>query len=350
MASMGNVSLLAVARFPFAMARDGLVPLQFEAIWHRTSAPWFSLCFCSVAIAICIVTLPINRIVKLASSFKIIIFVACNIAVFVFRTRKPEWYKPEWKAPLYPYVQIVGIAFGIALLCLMNVEGAIAALAIVFIGVVAYMFYGRKYARFMGVMKPEECLGLVPLAYLEHEENKKNMETILDSRHSLSDQGQALLTFMIHDPAFLADWRTWKHEEILFWFVHVDENKYQKYNSILGKTVPDFLSSGEDLKHVNDLVLRNLGISNADDRKGLLEDLDELRIIEKPDELWAQGATDIDSLIKTDGWLQMFKEKVGDGTNMEWFDKMSTEMAEYRKKSSHKLIVDLDNTSAMTTI
>merc|ERR1719499_2308202 len=30
MASMGNVSLLAVARFPFAMAREGLVPLQFE--------------------------------------------------------------------------------------------------------------------------------------------------------------------------------------------------------------------------------------------------------------------------------------------------------------------------------
>jgi len=202
----------------------------------------------------------------------------------------------------------------------------------------------------MGVLKPEECLGLVPLAYLEHETNKKNMEHIIDSRHSLSDQGQALLTFMIHDPAFLADWRTWKHEEILFWFVHVDENKYQKYNVVLGKTVPDFLSSGEDLKHINDLVLRNLGISNAEDRKSLLEDLDELRIIEKPDELWAQGATDIDSLVNTDGWLQMFKQKVGDGTNMEWFDKMSTEMAEYRKKSGHKLIIDLDNTSAMTTI
>merc|ERR1719228_2758273 len=96
MASMGNVSLLAVARFPFAMARDGLVPLQFEAIWHRTSAPWFSLCFCSAFIGIAIVTLPINRIVKLASSFKIIIFIMCNIAIFFFRRKKPEWYNPEF--------------------------------------------------------------------------------------------------------------------------------------------------------------------------------------------------------------------------------------------------------------
>merc|ERR550539_1663511 len=159
MASMGNVSFLAVARFPFAMARDGLVPLQFEAIWHRTSAPWFSLCFCSAVVGIAIVTLPIDRIVKLASSFKIIIFIMCNVAIFVFRRRKPEWYNPEFLSPMYPFVQIVGIIFGIALLCLMNVEGAVAALGIIFIGAVAYMAYGRKHGRFMGVWKPEEVYG-----------------------------------------------------------------------------------------------------------------------------------------------------------------------------------------------
>merc|ERR550539_228986 len=159
MAGMGNVSLLAVARFPFAMARDGLVPLQFEAIWHRTGAPWFSLVFCSVAIGIAIVTLPIKRIVKLASAFKIIIFMACNVAIMVFRHRKPDWYNPEFLSPMYPFVQIVGIIFGIALLCLMNVEGAVAALGIIFIGAVAYMAYGRKHGRFMGVWKPEEVYG-----------------------------------------------------------------------------------------------------------------------------------------------------------------------------------------------
>merc|ERR1719433_1151471 len=131
MASMGNVSLLAVARFPFAMARDGLVPMQFEAIWHRTSAPWFSLCFCSVVIAIAMVTLPLKRIVKLASAFKIIIFIACNIAIFVFRQRKTAWYNPEWRSPCYPLIQIIGIVFGIALLTLMNIEGLVAALVIV---------------------------------------------------------------------------------------------------------------------------------------------------------------------------------------------------------------------------
>merc|ERR1719204_114886 len=152
MASMGNVSLLAVARFPFAMARDGLVPLQFEAIWHRTSAPWFSLCFCSVAIGIAIVTLPINRIVKLASSFKIIIFIMCNVAIFVFRTKKPDWYQPEFLSPMYPLVQIIGIVFGIVMLALMDIEGLFATIAIIIMGLVAYMAYGKKHAKFMGLV------------------------------------------------------------------------------------------------------------------------------------------------------------------------------------------------------
>jgi len=356
MASMGNVSLLAVARFPFAMARDGLLPLQFEAIWHRTSAPWFSLCFCSFFVAIAIVTLPINRIVKLASSFKIIIFIMCNVSIFVFRGRKPAWYQPEFMSPMYPVLQIVGIIFGVALLCLMNIEGAIAALVIIFMGVIAYMSYGRYYAKFMGVIKPEEYLNLVPLAYVEMQKQKESDQR----QHSVSNEGQALLTFMIHDPAFLADWRNWKHEEIMFWFVHVGEGKYEKYTKILGNTVPKYLETGEDLKYLNDLILRNLGIEDRNDRRAILEDLFELRLIQKPQELWASGVSDVDSLyhrVSAKEWisLRLAVDASEDGESsggLDWFDKMSTEMAKMRVKSGSRLQLPkgVEHMSAATTI
>jgi len=341
MASMGNVSLLAVARFPFAMARDGLVPMQFEAIWHRTSAPWFSLCFCSVVIAIAMVTLPLKRIVKLASAFKIIIFIACNIAIFVFRQRKTEWYNPEWRSPLYPLIQIIGIAFGIALLTLMNIEGLVAALVIVFLGSIAYMAYGRKYAKFMGVLKPEEYFNIVPLAYLEHEKAKT-----LERQTSLSDENHALLNFMIHDTGFLSDWKTWSHEEILFWFAHISESRFAKYTPILGKTVPQYLKNGEDLKHVNDLVLRNLGIDDMLDRRTISHELEELKAIEKPGEMWAHGAHDVESFVSAKTWLASHVDEIeGD-----WLDKMSAEMAVVRSKNSRNLKVDFTDRSAMTTI
>jgi len=344
MASMGNVSLLAVARFPFAMARDGLVPLQFEAIWHRTSAPWFSLIFCSVVIGIAMVTLPIKQIVKLASAFKIIIFIACNIAIFVFRGRKTEWYKPTWRSPLYPLIQIIGIVFGIALLCLMNIEGVIAAIAIVFIGIFAYMIYGRKYAKFMGEIKPEEFLGIVPLAYLEIEKAK-----YLERETSLSDQNHAIHTIMIHDTGFLSSWKTWTHEEILFWFAHISESRFAKYSAILGKTVPQYFKTGDDLKYVNDLVLRNLGIDDKLDRTSISHELDELKAIEKPSDIWAFGAHDVESFVESKVWMETHSDQIKQA-DPDWLDKWSTEMAIIRKKSVRNISINLADRSAMTTI
>merc|ERR1719419_2148569 len=344
MASMGNVSLLAVARFPFAMARDGLVPLQFEAIWHRTSAPWFSLCFCSVVIAIAMVTLPLKRIVKLASAFKIIIFIACNIAIFVFRQRKTEWYNPEWRSPLYPLIQIIGIAFGIALLTLMNIEGVIAAIAIVFIGIFAYMAYGRKYAKCMGEIKPEEYFNIVPLAYLEHEKARS-----LERETSLSDQNHGIHTIMIHDTGFLSSWKKWTHEEILFWFAHVGDSRFAKYSVALGKKVPEYFKTGDDLKFANDLVLRNLGIEDALDRISISHELDELKAIEKPTDIWAFGAHDVESFVESKVWMETHSDQLKEA-DPDWLDQWSTEMAVIRKKSVRNISVDFSNRSAMTTI
>jgi amino acid transporter len=344
MASMGNVSLLAVARFPFAMARDGLVPMQFEAIWHRTSAPWFSLLFCSVVIAIAMVTLPIKQIVKLASAFKIIIFVACNMAIFVFRGRKTEWYKPTWRSPCYPFVQIIGIIFGIALLTLMNIEGVIAAIGIVIIGIIAYMCYGRKYAKFMGVLKPEEYFNIVPLAYLEHEKAKS-----LERETSLSDQNHGIHTIMIHDTGFLSSWKEWTHEEILFWFAHVSDSRFAKYSVALGKSVPELFKTGDDLRFANDLVLRNLGIDDALDRTSISHELDELKAIEKATDIWAFGARDVESFVESKVWMETHSEQLKQA-DPDWLDQWSTEMAVIRNKSVRNISVDFSNRSAMTTI
>jgi len=310
MASMGNVSLLAVSRFPFAMARDGLVPLQFEAIWHRTSAPWFSLCFCSVAIAIAIVTLPIDKIVKLASSFKILVFIACNIALIVFRSKQPEWYKPAFSSPLYPYIQIFGIIVGIFLLTLMNIEGAIAAFVIVLIGIVAYLVYGRYYAKFMGVLKPEVHLNLVPYAWIEQQKRGA-----LEARTSSFE----VVAFMIHDPNFLADWRTWTHEEILFWFAHHDESRYAGYIEALGTTVPKLMESGEDLKDMNNLVLKILGITDSDDRAQIIQDINELLILEQPDDIIALGTSDMCTIEKKD-FMNRMKIRVGSRSALQDID------------------------------
>merc|ERR1719335_1759041 len=112
---------------------------------------------------------------------------------------------------------------------------------------------------------------------------------------------------MIHDPQFLANWRSWKTEEILFWFAHTNDGKFVKYNDKLADTVPQNLESGSDLIGVNDLVLRILGIDDQADRIELMAALKELEIIEKPEELIAYGATDTISMEQVEHWRERHK-------------------------------------------
>ena len=80
--------------------------------------------------ALAITLLPVEEIAKLASGFKIMIFMTTNAPVIVLRraSETHTWYRLEWKSPMYPFIQIFGILSG-ALLYVMGmiVIGGLAA-------------------------------------------------------------------------------------------------------------------------------------------------------------------------------------------------------------------------------
>ena len=58
--------------------------------------------------------------------------------------QKHEWYQPEFKSPLYPFVQIFGIIAGGTLVYLMGSKAIIGALAAIVLGLSTYKIYGEK--------------------------------------------------------------------------------------------------------------------------------------------------------------------------------------------------------------
>ena len=81
--------------------------------------------------AVAILFLDIGPIAKLASAFKIVIFMAVNVAVIALRESRVAWYTPTYRSPLYPWVQIFGIIAEGVLLMTMGVGPAIALVVIV---------------------------------------------------------------------------------------------------------------------------------------------------------------------------------------------------------------------------
>jgi APA family basic amino acid/polyamine antiporter len=145
--SMANSGLLASSRFPFAMARDGALPKVFTSISKQYLTPVFSIIVTAIAIALAIIFLDVVKIAKLASAFKVLMFVSVNLAVIVFRETNAQWYRPKYKSPLYPFVQIFGILSGLFLLAFLGLQALLSVLAVFIIGFLVFLAYGRKTNR-----------------------------------------------------------------------------------------------------------------------------------------------------------------------------------------------------------
>jgi amino acid transporter len=145
--SMANSGLLASSRFPFAMARDGALPTVFTSISKQYLTPVFSIIVTAIVIALAIIFLDVVKIAKLASAFKVLMFVSVNLAVIVFRETNAQWYRPKYKSPLYPFVQIFGILSGLFLLAFLGLQALLSVLAVFVIGFFVFLAYGRKTNR-----------------------------------------------------------------------------------------------------------------------------------------------------------------------------------------------------------
>ena len=146
MAGMALSGVLGSSRFIFAMSRDNLLPQWFEDLNPRFETPHYAIIVTGAAMAIAILTIPVGDVAKLASGFKIMIFMLINSTVIVLR-RLPDgetWYTPSFKSPMFPAMQIFGIISGFFLLVLMGTSALIGAVAAIGVGSGIYLSYSRK--------------------------------------------------------------------------------------------------------------------------------------------------------------------------------------------------------------
>jgi amino acid transporter len=129
--STANAGILSSSRYPFAMSRDGLAPDIFENVSDRFETPVNAITITGGVLLVLIAFVPIDDIAKLASAFKILVFILINVALIAFRQGSIEAYDPSFKSPLYPLPQLVGIVGGIVLLRYIGVVPLVGAVVII---------------------------------------------------------------------------------------------------------------------------------------------------------------------------------------------------------------------------
>ena len=145
--SMANSGVLASSRFPFAMSKDGLLPGYLAGVNSKFMTPVSAILTTSTLIALAIIFLDVVKIAKLASAFKVLMFIFNELTVIVLRETNAQWYKPTFKSPLYPYVQIFGILSGIVLLAFLGIMPVVSVIGVVVLGFLIFLVYGSKSDR-----------------------------------------------------------------------------------------------------------------------------------------------------------------------------------------------------------
>ena len=168
-ASTGNAGIMSASRYPYAMAKDKLVPARLSEV-GKFGTPTFAIIVTVFAMIAVLLLFDVASVAKLASAFQLLLFGLVCVAVIVMRESRIPTYKPGFKAPFYPWLQIIGILISFWLIIEMGI------LAIAFTGMVTllcvfwYYFYAAEHVERRGaIFHIHERLGQQRYEGLERE-------------------------------------------------------------------------------------------------------------------------------------------------------------------------------------
>lgn len=140
--STANAGIMSASRYPLALSRDGLLPVLFGKVNKRFKTPHISILLTG-AFMIGALFLKLETLVKAASTVLLLSFTFSCVAVIILRESRVQNYQPVFRAPLYPWLQIIGtLVFGF-LIFGMGKEALLTASILIAGSFLIYLFYGR---------------------------------------------------------------------------------------------------------------------------------------------------------------------------------------------------------------
>ncbi len=131
-----NGGILTASRYPIALAHDGMLPRRLGVI-TRKGTPIAAIIATGVLIAVSVL-LKIEILIKAASTVILLTNIFAHLSVIVMRESKISNYQPTFKAPFYPWLQIIGIFIFSFLIADMGLQPVLLSLVFVFAGVILY--------------------------------------------------------------------------------------------------------------------------------------------------------------------------------------------------------------------
>jgi amino acid transporter/mannitol/fructose-specific phosphotransferase system IIA component (Ntr-type) len=140
-----NAGILSASRYPMALSRDNLLPESMSKVSPRFNTPIRSVLITGVFIILSLF-LPLEMLVKAASTVVLTSYLLANVAIIILRESKLHNYRPSFKSPLYPWIQLVSIVIFTLLIVDMGMVTVEISMGLIVAALLLYFFYGKNRA------------------------------------------------------------------------------------------------------------------------------------------------------------------------------------------------------------
>jgi len=104
-----NAGIMSASRYLLGMSRDGHIPAGFQTISPRFKTPYVAILATGLFMTCAILALKLEILVKIGSVIFLLLYIFANATVILFRESRLANYRPTFRSPLYPYLQITGV-------------------------------------------------------------------------------------------------------------------------------------------------------------------------------------------------------------------------------------------------
>jgi amino acid transporter/mannitol/fructose-specific phosphotransferase system IIA component len=141
--STANAGIMSASRYLLALSRDRLLPEPLSRVNSRFKTPHVAIAITGGIIFLTLLV-RLDVLVEAASTVLLLTNILACLAVVVMRESGLQNYRPAFKVPLYPWLQVGGIVGLGFVLFEMGEEAYFVSAALIFIGFGSFWFYGRR--------------------------------------------------------------------------------------------------------------------------------------------------------------------------------------------------------------
>lgn len=139
------VMLLGQSRVFYTMSKDGLLPPFFSSIHRKFLTPWKTNLFFMVFVSLFAGFVPVSDLGHMVSIGTLFAFCLVCAGVWLMRVKMPHVPR-AFKAPLVPFVPIMGIVVCLYLMYSLPIESWYRLALWLLIGLAIYFFYGKQHS------------------------------------------------------------------------------------------------------------------------------------------------------------------------------------------------------------